>query len=195
MEKFKNKFRIPSARAQWWDYGNNAAYFITICTKNMIHYFGEIPPVQTRFIASVEPRLIASVPGKIAESCWIDIPNQFPYAQLDSFVIMPNHIHGIIIINKPDSEFKNSPNLSEKQSLSDSIEVGGFAGSNNPMLNDNIPRIIRWFKGRCTFEIRKIQLDFKWQTRYYDRIIRNEQEYNRIKFYIENNIKAWKNDK
>jgi REP element-mobilizing transposase RayT len=108
---------------------------------------------------------------------------------------MPNHIHGIIIINKPDSEFKNSPNLSDKQGLSDSLEVGGFAGSNNQMLNDNIPRIIRWFKGRCTFEIRKIQLDFKWQTRYYDRIIRNDQEYNRIKFYIENNIKAWKNDK
>jgi REP element-mobilizing transposase RayT len=184
MEKFKNKYRIPSARAQWWDYGNNAAYFITICTKNMVHYFGEIPPVETRLIAALQ--------GKIAESCWIDIPNHFPYAQLDSFVIMPNHIHGIIIINKPDSDFKNSPNLSEKQSLSDSIEVGGFAGSNNPMLNDNIPRIIRWFKGRCTFEIRKIQLDFKWQTRYYDRIIRNDQEYNRIKFYIENNINAWK---
>jgi len=69
-----------------------------------------------------------------------------------------------------------------------STEVGGFAGSNNPMLNDNIPRIIRWFKGRCTFEIRKIDTSFKWQTRYYDRIIRNDQEYERIKFYIENNV-------
>jgi REP element-mobilizing transposase RayT len=187
MEKFKNKYRIPSARAQWWDYGNNAAYFITICTHNMIHYFGEISP------APVETRLIASLPGKIAESCWLDIPNHFPYAQLDSFVIMPNHVHGIIVINKQfTTDNGNSVDVSNGF---DELQIGGFAGYNNPMLNENIPRIIRWFKGRCTFEIRKVQTSFKWQTRYYDRIIRDNQEYERIKIYIENNVKNWKDVK
>ena len=195
MEKFKNKYRIPSARAQWWDYGNNAAYFITICTHNMIHYFGEISPapVEPRLIAPVEPRLIAALPGKIAESCWLDIPNHFPYAQLDSFVIMPNHVHGIIVINKQfTTDNGNSVDVSNGL---DELQIGGFAGYNNPMLNENIPRIIRWFKGRCTFEIRKVQKSFKWQTRYYDRIIRDNQEYERIKIYIENNVKNWKDVK
>jgi putative transposase len=203
MEKFKNKYRIPSARAQWWDYGNNAAYFITICTHNMIHYFGEISPapveprliapVEPRLIAPVEPRLIAALPGKIAESCWLDIPNHFPYAQLDSFVIMPNHVHGIIVINKQfTTDNGNSVDVSNGL---DELQIGGFAGYNNPMLNENIPRIIRWFKGRCTFEIRKVQTSFKWQTRYYDRIIRDNQEYERIKIYIENNVKNWKDVK
>lgn len=195
MEKFKNKYRIPSARAQWWDYGNNTAYFITICTHNMIHYFGEISPapLETRLIASLQPRLIAAVPGKIAESCWLDIPNHFPYAQLDSFVIMPNHIHGIIVINKQfTTDNGNSVDVSNGL---DELQIGGFAGYNNPMLNENIPRIIRWFKGRCTFEIRKVQTSFKWQTRYYDRIIRDNQEYERIKIYIENNVKNWKDVK
>lgn len=195
MEKFKNKYRIPSARAQWWDYGNNAAYFITICTHNMIHYFGEISPapVEPRLIASLQPRLIAAVPGKIAESCWLDIPNHFPYAQLDSFVIMPNHVHGIIVINKQfTTDNGNSVDVSNGL---DELQIGGFAGYNNPMLNENIPRIIRWFKGRCTFEIRKVQTSFKWQTRYYDRIIRDNQEYERIKIYIENNVKNWKDVK
>jgi REP element-mobilizing transposase RayT len=195
MEKFKNKYRIPSARAQWWDYGNNAAYFITICTHNMIHYFGEISPApeETRLIAALETRLIASLPGKIAESCWLDIPNHFPYAQLDSFVIMPNHVHGIIVINKQfTTDNGNSVDVSNGL---DELQIGGFAGYNNPMLNENIPRIIRWFKGRCTFEIRKVQTSFKWQTRYYDRIIRDNQEYERIKIYIENNVKNWKDVK
>jgi REP element-mobilizing transposase RayT len=195
MEKFKNKYRIPSARAQWWDYGNNAAYFITICTHNMIHYFGEISPApaEPRLIAPVEPRLIAALPGKIAESCWLDIPNHFPYAQLDSFVIMPNHVHGIIVINKQfTTDNGNSVDVSNGL---DELQIGGFAGYNNPMLNENIPRIIRWFKGRCTFEIRKVQTSFKWQTRYYDRIIRDNQEYERIKIYIENNVKNWKDVK
>jgi REP element-mobilizing transposase RayT len=195
MEKFKNKYRIPSARAQWWDYGNNAAYFITICTHNMIHYFGEISPApeETRLIAALETRLIASLPGKIAESCWLDIPNHFPYAQLDSFVIMPNHVHGIIVINKQfTTDNGNSVDVSNGL---DELQIGGFAGYNNPMLNENIPRIIRWFKGRCTFEIRKVQTSFKWQTRYYDRIIRDNQEYERIKIYIENNVKNRKDVK
>jgi REP element-mobilizing transposase RayT len=138
-------------------------------------------------------RLIASLPGKIAESCWLDIPNHFPYAQLDSFVIMPNHVHGIIVINKQfTTDNGNSVDVSNGL---DELQIGGFAGYNNPMLNENIPRIIRWFKGRCTFEIRKVQTSFKWQTRYYDRIIRDNQEYERIKIYIENNVKNWKDVK
>jgi REP element-mobilizing transposase RayT len=105
MSKFQNKYRIPSARAPWWNYGDNAAYFITICTHNRVHYFGEIVGgggrgVETQNFASLRPTEI----GKFAEICWYEIPNHFPFVQLGAFVVMPNHIHGIIAINKPETD-------------------------------------------------------------------------------------------
>ena len=63
------------------------------------------------------------------------------------------------------------------------------------MLSENISRIIRWYKGRCTFEMRKIHTDFYWQTRFYDHIIRNAQSFEQIQSYIENNPLNWENDK
>lgn len=63
------------------------------------------------------------------------------------------------------------------------------------MINDNISRIIRWYKGRCSFEIRKINADFKWQSRYHDHIIRNTKSFENIQNYIVNNPKNWKEDK
>ena len=90
MEKFQNKYRIPSARLQNWDYGSNGVYFITICTADRNHYFGEI----------LEMQLNASEMGKLAQQYWIEIPHHFPSVKLGDFVIMPNHIHGILIIEK-----------------------------------------------------------------------------------------------
>jgi len=74
-------------------------------------------------------------------------------------------------------------------------EKGGFAGDKNPMINENISHIIRWYKGRCSFEMRKINSDFTWQSRFYDHIIRNEDEYEKISEYIINNIINWEEDK
>ncbi|MDP2889248.1 MAG: hypothetical protein Q8P34_09845 [Bacteroidota bacterium] len=91
-DKFQNKYRIPSARLQNWDYGWNAAYFITICTQNRECYFGKI----------VDDQMILSEIGTIVQQYWNAIPTHFPFVELGEFVVMPNHIHGIIIINKPD---------------------------------------------------------------------------------------------
>ena len=90
-EKYQNKYRIKTTRAPWWDYGSNAAYFVTICTKNKVHYFGEV----------VHGRMQLSDMGKIADDCWLAIPDHFPFVKLGNHVIMPNHTHGIIIIDKP----------------------------------------------------------------------------------------------
>jgi hypothetical protein len=91
MEKFQNKYRTASARAKWWDYGSNASYFVTICTQNRVHYFGEIEN-QTMQLSEI---------GRCAVTCWQEIPNHFPFVELGAFVVMPNHVHGIIIIDKP----------------------------------------------------------------------------------------------
>ena len=94
MEKFRDKYRIPSSRLQNWDYSWNAPYFVTICTAKRECYFGDI----------VNREMHLSDIGKIAQKFWLEIPNHFPFVILDAFVVMPNHVHGIIIIDKPDDE-------------------------------------------------------------------------------------------
>jgi putative transposase len=207
MDKFKNKYRIPSARLKNWDYGSNGAYYITICTQNRECFFGEI----------VDMQFIASEIGKLAEKFWLEIPNHFPFVELGNFVVMPNHTHGILVINKMDNVdggpydhgdgdgdgdgdgmvekrlIASLPSTTAQPSTTDIN--GGFAGTKNPMFHENISRIIRWYKGRCSFEIRKIHADFAWQPRFHDHIIRDSQSFERIQTYIENNPKNWKEDK
>jgi REP element-mobilizing transposase RayT len=106
MDKFQDKYRIPSARLPHWDYGSNGSYFITICTANRFHYFGEIVKnvVETRLIASLR----ASESGKLAHQFWLEIPNHFPYVELGHFVVMPNHVHGILTIKKMGTYFQTT---------------------------------------------------------------------------------------
>ena len=89
MEKFKNKYRIPTARLAGWDYSRPGSYFITICTKNREHFFGEIQ----------DHEMYLNEIGIIADKCWAKIPDHFKNTELGEFVIMPNHVHGIININ------------------------------------------------------------------------------------------------
>ena len=88
LDKFQNKYRIPSARLQNWDYGSDGNYFITICTHGRKHYFGEI-------IADMN---FSSI-GLLALQFWEEIPKHFPFIELGNFVVMPNHVHGILIIH------------------------------------------------------------------------------------------------
>ncbi len=92
-EKFHGKYRIKSARHPYWDYGSNVAYFVTICSHHHQHFFGKI----------LNNKMNLSDIGKIAEKYWLDIQMHCPYVKLDEFVVMPNHIHGIIIIDKPNT--------------------------------------------------------------------------------------------
>ena len=87
-EKFNNKYRIAPARHQNWDYGSNGYYFITICTQNRTHYFGEI----------INNEIRLSQIGVIADILWHEIKNHSKGFVLGEFVVMPNHIHGILII-------------------------------------------------------------------------------------------------
>ena len=236
--KFQNKYRIPSARLQTWDYANNGTYFITICTQNRHHFFGTIQNQEMQL----------SEIGKLAAQFWMEIPNHFPFIELGNFVVMPNHVHGILIINhsvetrfiasnnnetrfiasndiniEPQfivsndnnneprciapNENNNEPrciapndinnNNNNETRLIASLQgnIGGFSGNKNPMINDNISKIVRWYKGRCSFECRKINPNFGWQTRFHDHIIRNAKSFDTIQNYIFENPLNWKNDK
>lgn len=192
---FQNKYRIPPARAAWWDYGNCGAYFVTICTKNKTHFFGKITEVQFSI----------SEIGRLAATHWQEIPHRFSYAQLGAFVVMPNHVHGIIIIDKPTtlvetrfiaSELSGSDSeVNEKVSSTDPPKRGGITGDKNPMLYDNLSRIVRWYTGRVSFEAHKIHADFAWQPRFHDHIIRDDTSYNTISEYVVNNPARWNEDK
>lgn len=138
MDKFKNKYRIPSARLQNWDYGTNGAYFITICTQNREHFFGEI----------VDGQMQLNELGQLAEKYWLEIPQHFPFIELGNFVVMPNHTHGILIIDKNANDSNVETRLIA--SLPPQMEIppqndknGGFTGIKNPMFHENISRIIR----------------------------------------------------
>ncbi|MEA5100511.1 MAG: transposase [Bacteroidales bacterium] len=200
MDKFKNKYRIPSARLEGWDYGSNGSYFVTICTNNRECYFGDV----------VEGKMNLSEMGVIARDVLLDIKNNFPYVDLDTFVIMPNHIHCVICIDKKydddllcnndvtspcrDAINRVSTNTITNTHDDNNPNTGG-ATKNNPMLQQNLSRIIRWYKGRTTFEIRKIHADFCWQSRFYDHIIREDNVYKTIVNYIETNPSNWEKDK
>ncbi|CAM4237786.1 hypothetical protein [Gillisia limnaea] len=91
-EKFQNKYRSASARLKTWDYGWNGAYFVSICTQSRECFFGNIS----------DGKMHLSEIGEIAHNFWIEIPNHFPFVKLGEFIVMPNHMHGIIIIDKLD---------------------------------------------------------------------------------------------
>ena len=150
--------------------------------------------------------------GQIAHKYWLEIPNHFPFVELGNFVIMPNHVHGIIIINKKIDNERNMVNgcdgddvdgrdainrVSTVTTYDNKTETkhGGITGNKNPMLNNNLSRIIRWYKGRVTFESRQIHADFAWQSNYNDHIIRNDESFHRINRYIHSNPKNWEKDK
>ena len=189
-DKFKNRYRIPSARLHTWDYGTNGAYFITICTKHREHFFGDI----------VNDFMKLNVVGELVDYYWKQISENFPFIQLDKHVVMPNHMHGILMIEKPvETRFIASSNSSSQMSpIQSNVSIkssGGITGGKNPMLNENISKVLRWYKGKCSKEIHKINPEFEWQSRFHDHIIRNPEEFERIKFYIENNPKNWNKDK
>ena len=86
-DKFQNKYRIASTRLQNWDYRWNVPYFVTICTQNREHYFGEI----------INHKMHLSKQGVLAHVFWYEIKNHAENIDLDEFIVMPNHIHGIVI--------------------------------------------------------------------------------------------------
>ena len=171
--KFKNKYRIPTCRLQGYDYGASGCYFVTICTKNHIHYFGEIENDEIQL----------SEIGKIVQSEWLKTVEIRPDMNLllDEFVVMPNHFHSIIFIG--DNQYNTLP----YNSLQPHKNKFGTQSK-------NLASIIRGFKIAVTTCARKHNIDFAWQERFYDRIIRDSNELNNVRAYIFNNPANWKDD-
>ncbi len=172
-DRFQNKYRIESARADWHDY-DGGSYFITICTKNREHFFGEI----------VNGEMVLSDIGKYAEEQFKNVSSHYPYAEIPLWTIMPNHLHAIVIIDGNKTKYDRrvvetwrAASLRDIANLQGwlSVVIGGLKSSITRFANENA-------------------LNFAWQPRFHDHIVRDTPDMNRIADYIENNVANWKDD-
>lgn len=187
-EKYKNRYRIDSIRLKNFDYGSNGSYFITICTRNMINYFGEI----------YDGEVYYNKLGRFAMKCWGKIEQIHPYAIADELIIMPNHLHGIITISKsvqtPYMASKSESEPTQARGISPVTKNYEYKNSFGPQ-SQNLASIVRGFKSAVTIYAKKNKIFFKWQPNYHDRVIRNEKEFRRIQQYIISNPLRWEEKK
>ncbi len=195
MAKYQNKYRIESARAQWWDYGWNGAYFITICTQNMEHFFGKI----------VNKKMILSPTGVVADILWHEIPNHSSFVELGDFVVMPNHIHGILILNKPIGVRGHDDGDGGGHGHVETLHATTLQPNQQPPKNEkmaeispksgSVSAILRSYKSAVTKHANRLELPNGWHVRFHDHIIRDDAEYQRISNYIITNPENWDKDK
>ena len=192
--KFQGKYRIESTRLKDYDYSLNGAYFVTLCTKNSTHLFGSI----------VDQKLIPNRQAEIVTECWLDLPAHYTNCVLDKFIIMPNHVHGIIIIDNEIAEtgLKLNNTIVETDLKPDKVVVETglkpVSTAGRVAKPYSLSEIIRGFK---TFSARKIN-EYQntrgkafWQSRFFDHIIRNREELKRIRQYIIENPLKWELEK
>ncbi|MBF0234075.1 MAG: hypothetical protein HQK65_13715 [Desulfamplus sp.] len=160
-----SKKKRRSIRLKGYDYSRAGAYFVTICVQDRECLFGKI----------VDGKMILNDTGKMVETCWLEIPEHFLHVKLDVFCIMPNHIHGVLII----IETVGAKNILPLQHGT----------------SKTIGSIVRGFKIGVTKWVRQQAPNQKvWQRNYYEHIIRDENDYNRIYDYIQNNPLKWELD-
>jgi REP element-mobilizing transposase RayT len=197
-DKFRNKYRIATARVQWWDYSQNGAYFITICTHNKMKCLGMV----------VDGAMQLSEIGMIVKQEW---EKSFVIRQelfCDSYIIMPNHIHAILRIEQQTCIDMNTEidDINNDGIINDTVvvmvvETHGRASLPQPQPPVRAPKLISsfvaGFKSSSTKRIneyRQTPRQPMWQPRFHDHIIRNDAAYIRIAEYIANNPTKWAND-
>jgi len=195
--KFQGKYRIASARLKTWNYAWNGYYFVTICTNNRQNFFGNISNGKMRL----------NEYGEIAHKYWLEMPNHFDNIKIDAFVVMPNHVHGIIIL-------KNATVSSPVSVLTTEMGTNSDFYSKISPKPKSLSTIIRSYKSICTKTINRTRVETLhcnvstsrrngqtsrrngpiWQSGFYDHIIRNEKSFENIRKYIINNPAHWEKD-
>ncbi len=186
-DRFRNWYRIKSARLEGYDYSSIGGYFVTICTRDRKCLFGEI----------VHGKMKLSAIGEIARQYWQEIPEHFDNTDLDEFVMMPNHVHGIILIlqQKPDDCRDVACNVSTHNVSTDSHSKNLAMSAISPKPG-SLGTIIRSYKSAVTrWRGKNNYPQFSWQPRFYDHIIRNEKSLAAIRQYIYNNPTKWQIDR
>ena len=163
---FKGRYRTSTFRLHGYDYASHGKYFVTICLHGRRPDFGTV----------TGGHMILSAAGRIAHEYWHTISLLYPQVRLYAWQVMPDHFHGILeLVPLPEGASTGRNRFSE---------ISPKAGS--------LSAIIRSYKSACTITIRNtIDPTFAWQSLFYEHIIRNEREFDRISRYIINNPKNW----
>ena len=172
---FQGKYRIKSARLPTWNYAGKGSYHVIINTKDRQRWFGDIR----------NGVLELSLAGLIVAAEWQKTPILRPYVELDEWVIMPDHFHAVVHINPEDEErvARELPYYQSQPSEDPPIAR---------LLAKSLGSVLNQFKGKCTKEIRDlINPDFAWQPRFYDVIIRSQDQLDNARRYVHRNITAW----
>jgi putative transposase len=178
-DTYKNKYRVDTARLKNYDYNGNGLYFVTIGTGENRNYFGTLQKAQ----------LVATPIGKVAGDFWQAIPEHFPFVGVDEFVIMPNHLHSILLFDNPeffDREYVNLTVSEQVEALDGTLEIRNGGNSFGPQTK-NLASVIRNYKAAVTSYANKNSIRFKWHPRYHDRIIRSPEELQAVRNYIRQN--------
>ncbi|NJL77405.1 MAG: transposase [Saprospiraceae bacterium] len=210
MAKFQNKYRIESARLQGWDYRSAGAYFITICTHHRVHHFGECK----------DGRMKLSTMGLIVQGCWYEIPRLNHQVRLGEFIVMPNHVHGILMLEEMDDgheigdgvvetlqcNVSTDENTDANMNINTNADVNADANTDTHPKSEffrgispkrgSVSRMLGSFKSACSYHIHKAfpDAEFAWQERFHDHIIRSEESFVQISNYIVNNPLKWEED-
>ena len=179
-----NRHHRRSIRLKEYDYIQPGAYFITIYTYDRAGLFGEI----------VEGEMRLNDCGRVAEQCWLDIPSHFPHAELDAFVIMPNHVHGILWIVETPPAMVGAKNFSP---LPPTPPISPPTPTERPRgTSKTIGSVVRGFKiGVTKWARQNTDIHIVWQRNYYEHIIRHERALNAIRHYIIENPPRWHLDR
>lgn len=170
-----------SLRLREYDYGATGAYFVTVCTRDRISLFGEIDHGIMMLIEF----------GDIVTACWADLPHHFPNLQLDCFIVMPNHIHGLIEITN------ERPENSVGAQHAAPVPAAPLHYSRRNVQPGSLGAIVRSFKAASA---RRINFSSGtpgatiWQRNYYEHVVRDESELQRVREYIVNNPAQWAED-
>jgi REP element-mobilizing transposase RayT len=196
--KFKDTYRTDSIRASWWDYGRPAAYYVTICSRGRVCYFGDVQ----------HKKAVLSRTGVLAEVLWNEIPLHRQGVSLGPYVIMPNHIHGIVILepeifpsdtddsDPTDHKVETGRALSLSKTSNDDTDSDETPGQGRfqDIGKNTLSSIVGAYKSAVTKHANRLGLEHGWQAKFYDRIIRSDTEYQRISTYIETNPAHWSED-
>lgn len=155
-----------SIRLKDYDYSQAGAYFVTICVKNGECVLGEVSDGKVKL----------NEMGSVLENTWYELLRHYPSITLDEFVVMPNHFHGIIMLDVG------------AQFIAPFCVMGVI--NHAPTLG----KIIRHFKAKSSYLIHKTNQDFFWQRNYFEHVIRNENDLSKIREYIQNNPLKWELD-
>lgn len=172
---FKRSKERKINRLPGYDYSSPGHYFITICTQNLIPFFGTI----------TNGKMKLNGMGKVVEQCWFKLLTHFKHLSLNEFIVMPNHVHGILTIETT---------ICNQYNVGDTLLYPLHKNTRTQML---IPKAIHGFKSCVTRNIRNqfLPSSFAWQRSYYDHIIRNEKSLGAIQRYIKSNPKNWQKEK